>query len=116
MLVLSRKPGEALRVGEEVEITVVEVKGDMVRLGIQAPRDVQVWRKELWEAIVAENIKAAEEAAASVTMAMPVPALPVPTASVPTVSVPAASAPATTISVAPVKTGVSDLLAKKKKK
>jgi carbon storage regulator len=90
MLVLSRKPGEALRVGEEVEITVVEVKGDMVRLGIQAPRDVQVWRKELWEAIVAENIKAAEKAAA-VTPAMPVP-------------------------VIPVKAGVSDLLAKKKKK
>ena len=97
MLVLSRKPGEALRVGEEVEITVVEVKGDMVRLGIQAPRDVQVWRKELWEAIVAENIKAAEEAAAA-TPAIPVPAIP----------------------VIPVKAGVSDLLAstssKKKKK
>lgn len=63
MLVLSRKPGEALRVGDEVEITVVEVKGDMVRIGIEAPRNVQVWRKELWEAIVAENKKAAEEAA-----------------------------------------------------
>ena len=93
MLVLSRKPGEALRVGEEVEITIVEVKGDMVRLGIQAPRDVQVWRKELWEAIVAENIKAAEEAAAAAP-ATPVPAIP----------------------VIPVKAGVSDLLAKKKKK
>jgi carbon storage regulator len=90
MLVLSRKSGEALRVGEEVEITIVEVKGDMVRLGIQAPRDVQVWRKELWEAIVAENIKAAEEAAAAA------PAIPVP--------------------VMPAKAGVSDLLAKKKKK
>ena len=65
MLVLSRKPGEALRVGENVEITVVEVKGDMVRLGIEAPRDVQIWRKELWEAIVEENRKAAEEAAAA---------------------------------------------------
>lgn len=85
MLVLSRKPGEALRIGDEVEITVVEVKGDMVRLGIQAPRNIQVWRRELWEAIVAENKKAAEEAA---------------TAEVP--SIPAA-------------TGVSDLLAKKKK-
>jgi carbon storage regulator len=93
MLVLSRKPGEALRIGEEVEITVVEVKGDMVRLGIQAPRDVQVWRKELWEAIVAENIKAAEEAAATAP-AVPVPPIP----------------------VIPVKAGVSDLLAKKKKK
>lgn len=85
MLVLSRKPGEALRIGDDVEITVVEVKGDMVRLGIQAPRNIQVWRKELWEAIVAENQKAAEEAA---------------TAEIP--AIPAAS-------------GVSDLLAKKKK-
>jgi len=90
MLVLSRKPGEALRVGEEVEITVVEVKGDMVRLGIQAPRDVQVWRRELWEAIVEENRKAAEEAAAAGTAA---PGIPV---------------------ILP-KTGVPDLLAKKKK-
>jgi carbon storage regulator len=65
MLVLSRRPGEALRIGEDVEVTVVEVKGDMVRIGIQAPRDIQVWRRELWEAIVAENIKAAGEAAAS---------------------------------------------------
>lgn len=63
MLVLSRKPGEALKIGDDVEITIVEVKGDMVRLGIEAPRNVQVWRKELWEAIVAENKKAAEEAA-----------------------------------------------------
>lgn len=75
MLVLSRKPGEALRVGDDVEITIVEVKGDMVRIGIDAPRDVQVWRKELWEAIVAENKRAAEEAAlaASVTVAPPSP-------------------------------------------
>jgi carbon storage regulator len=85
MLVLSRKPGEALKVGEDVEITVVEVKGDMVRIGIQAPRDVQVWRRELWEAIVAENIKAAGETAA--------PDIP----------------------LIPARAGVSDLLAKKKK-
>jgi len=90
MLVLSRKPGEALRVGEDVEITVVEVKGDMVRLGIQAPREVQVWRKELWEAIVEENRKAAEEAATSATI---VPEIPV---------------------ILP-KTAVPDLLARKKK-
>lgn len=88
MLVLSRRPGEALRVGDDVEITVVEVKGDMVRLGIQAPRTVQVWRKELWEAIVAENLKAAEEAAETAPEVIP--------------AIPGAK-------------GVSDLLAKKKK-
>ena len=90
MLVLSRKPGEALRVGEEVEITVVEVKGDMVRLGIQAPREVQVWRRELWEAIVEENRKAAEEAAAAASAAPEIP-------------------------IILPKTAVSDLLARKKK-
>lgn len=90
MLVLSRKPGEALRVGDDVEITVVEVKGDMVRIGIEAPRNVQVWRKELWEAIVAENKKAAEEAAA-------------------------ATATSPTIPVVQTTAKVSDLLAKKKK-
>jgi carbon storage regulator len=65
MLVLSRKPGEALRVGDDVEITIVEVKGDMVRLGINAPREVPVWRKELWLAIVEENRKAAEDASSA---------------------------------------------------
>jgi carbon storage regulator len=108
MLVLSRKPGEALRVGEEVEITVVEVKGDMVRLGIQAPRDVQVWRKELWEAIVAENIKAAQEAAAAV------PTMPVPATSTPAMPVPVIPVP--TMPAASAKAGVSDLLAGRKKK
>lgn len=71
MLVLSRKPGEALRVGDDVEITIVEVKGDMVRIGIDAPRDVQVWRKELWVAIVEENKKAAEEAARAAAVITP---------------------------------------------
>lgn len=80
MLVLSRKPGEALRVGDDVEITIVEVKGDMVRIGIEAPRDVQVWRKELWEAIVAENKRAAEEAAAAAAEAVAVKAPAVPAA------------------------------------
>lgn len=66
MLVLSRKPGESLRIGEDIEISVVEVKGDVVRLGIQAPRTVQVWRRELWDAIVAENRKAAMEASVAI--------------------------------------------------
>lgn len=73
MLVLSRKPGEALRVGDDVEITIVEVKGDMVRIGIDAPRNVQVWRKELWDAIVEENKKAAAEAMAAAALAPAIP-------------------------------------------
>ena len=74
MLVLSRKPGEALMICEDVEITIVEVKGEMVRLGIDAPRNVPVWRKELWLAIVEENRKAAEEAASvEITAVLPAP-------------------------------------------
>jgi carbon storage regulator len=47
MLVLSRKPGETLTVGRDITITVVEIKGNRVRLGIDAPRDVAVVRTEL---------------------------------------------------------------------
>ena len=47
MLILSRKKGESLAIGENIEITVVEVSGDRVRLGIKAPSDVSVLRAEL---------------------------------------------------------------------
>ena len=47
MLVLSRKPGETLQVGRDITITVVEIKGNRVRLGIDAPKDVAVVRTEL---------------------------------------------------------------------
>ena len=73
MLVLSRKPGESIRVGDDIEISIVEVKGDVVRLGIQAPRTVQVWRRELWDAIVAENRKAALEVPVTILSVISVP-------------------------------------------
>ena len=47
MLVLSRKPGESLRIGTDIELTVVEIRGDSVRLAIKAPREIPVWRGEL---------------------------------------------------------------------
>ncbi len=47
MLVLSRKPGEQIRVGENITITVVEVRGNRIKLGIEAPRSVDVVRSEL---------------------------------------------------------------------
>jgi len=59
MLVLTRKPGERLVIGDNIVITVVEVKGDNVRLGIDAPREVKVYRGEIFEAIAAENRQAA---------------------------------------------------------
>jgi len=51
MLVLSRKRGENIVVGNDIVVTVVEIKGDKVRLGIVAPKDVSVHREEVYEAI-----------------------------------------------------------------
>ena len=60
MLVLSRKTGEAIRLGTEIEISVLEVRGDTVKLGIAAPRSVHVWRKEIYDEIVLQNLQAAK--------------------------------------------------------
>lgn len=62
MLVLARKVGQSIVVNENVEILVIEVRGEQVRLGIEAPRSIPVYRKELLEQIRAENISAAGEA------------------------------------------------------
>lgn len=58
MLVLSRQRDETIMIGDNVEITVVDVRGDKVRLGITAPREVQVHRKEVYDAIKRENAAA----------------------------------------------------------
>jgi len=58
MLVLSRQKNEAIMIGDDVEITVVDIRGDRVRLGITAPQSVRVHRKEVYEAIRRENIEA----------------------------------------------------------
>ena len=55
MLVLTRKVNQSIVIGEDVEIVVLEVRGEQVRIGIRAPRDVAVHRKEVYEQIVEEN-------------------------------------------------------------
>lgn len=60
MLVLSRKINESIQIGTDIEIMVIDVRGDVVRLGITAPQATQIWRKELWDIIVKENKNAAE--------------------------------------------------------
>jgi len=63
MLVLSRKKSESVVINDDIVITVVEVRGDKVRLGIQAPREIPVHRKEVLDAILRDS-NASEEAAA----------------------------------------------------
>jgi carbon storage regulator len=59
MLVVSRKPGERLLIGESVEVTVLSVRGDQVSLGVSAPREVPIHRQELLDRIRRENRRAA---------------------------------------------------------
>ena len=60
MLVLSRQRDETIMIGDEVEVTIVDIRGDKVRLGISAPREITVHRKEVYEAIKRENHAAAK--------------------------------------------------------
>lgn len=66
MLVLSRQRDETIMIGDEIEITVVDIRGDKVRLGINAPTRIAVHRKEVYEAIRRENEQAARLAGADV--------------------------------------------------
>ncbi|WP_442482089.1 carbon storage regulator CsrA [Aeoliella sp. SH292] len=60
MLVLSRQRDESIIIGDNVVVTIVDVRGDKVRLGIEAPIEISVHRQEVYEAIQRENRKAAE--------------------------------------------------------
>ena len=60
MLVLSRQRDETIMIGDEIEITVVDIRGDKVRLGITAPTRISVHRKEVYESIKRENEQAAQ--------------------------------------------------------
>src|SRR5207248_334875 len=60
MLVLSRQRDETIMIGDDIEITVVDIRGDKVRLGISAPNTIPVHRKEVYEAIQRENREAAK--------------------------------------------------------
>ena len=63
MLVLTRKIGESLRINEDVKVTVIEVKGKNIRVGIEAPKETKVYREELFWKIREENEAAASEKA-----------------------------------------------------
>ena len=58
MLILSRKVDERIMIGDEIEISVIDIRGDQVKIGIEAPRAIKVYRKEVYQAIQQENIEA----------------------------------------------------------
>ncbi|WP_175990239.1 carbon storage regulator CsrA [Bacillus sp. Marseille-Q1617] len=60
MLVLTRKTGEAIQIGEDIEISVISVKGDQIKLGINAPKNVEIHRKEIYLTIQEENAEASK--------------------------------------------------------
>ena len=60
MLILTRKQGESVAIGDEIQVTVVEIQGKQVKLGVRAPREVAVHRQEIYEKIQQENIRASQ--------------------------------------------------------
>ena len=60
MLVLTRKVNQSIMIGDDIEVIVLEVRGEQVRLGIKAPRSVTVHRRVIYEAIQRENLMAAQ--------------------------------------------------------
>ena len=63
MLALSRKKNEALIINNNVEVTILEVKGDQVKIGIEAPREIPVYRKEVYLQIQEANTASSSESA-----------------------------------------------------
>ncbi|WP_243230366.1 carbon storage regulator CsrA [Microbacterium sp. CIAB417] len=64
MLVLTRRIGESVLIGDEIEVTILDVKGDSVRIGIQAPRETRIQRAEIVDAVGVENASSAADAGA----------------------------------------------------
>lgn len=60
MLILTRKAGESIQIGDNIEITVISVSGDQIKIGINAPRSIEVYRKEVYLDIQNENEKASK--------------------------------------------------------
>ncbi len=60
MLVLARRLNESIMIGDEIEVVVIDIKGDQVKLGIRAPKKISVHRKEIYQEIMNENIAAVD--------------------------------------------------------
>jgi carbon storage regulator len=60
MLILTRKPGESLYIGDKIKVTVVEIKGNQIRIGVDAPSEFRIFREEIFVQILEENRQAAQ--------------------------------------------------------
>jgi carbon storage regulator len=60
MLILSRKTNEKIMIGDDISVSIIEIRGDQVRIGVDAPKTVKVFRQEVFDAIKAENKAAAD--------------------------------------------------------
>ena len=63
MLILSRKINEKIMIGDDISVSIIEIRGDQVRIGVDAPKTVKVFRQEVFDAIRAENKAAAQSTA-----------------------------------------------------
>jgi carbon storage regulator len=70
VLVLTRKSNQSIMIGDDIEVTVLSIMGEKVRIGIQAPRDIPVFRKEVYLEIQQENLAAGASARAEVDAAL----------------------------------------------
>ncbi|MGN0728782.1 carbon storage regulator CsrA [Treponema sp.] len=61
MLILSRKIDQRIRIGDDIVLTIIDVKGDQVKIGVEAPGNVKVYRQEVFDAIQSENKAAASQ-------------------------------------------------------
>ncbi len=71
MLILTRKLGERITIGDDIVISLIEIKGSQVKLGIEAPKSVSIHRQEIYERIRAENLKSSEVRTSDLTKALP---------------------------------------------
>lgn len=69
MLVITRKLGERIAIGDNITITLVEIKGNQVRLGIEAPKEITIHRQEIYERIRAENLNSSQISAEDLSQA-----------------------------------------------
>ena len=64
MLILSRKTDQQIKIGDDITLTIIEIRGDQVKIGVEAPKNVKVFRQEVFDAIQTENREAAASSAA----------------------------------------------------